>query len=543
MKKEWNVINDCRGMEEDFIIDKLLDSRGIDDYDEFLHPRQSSLIPFDEMKGLDEAAQMIFSVMDRNGTVGVHFDVDQDGISSGAIATRWLRHNGCNVETFINEGKSHGISGLDVLELDDIDLLWIVDSIDNSFEQYERILEAGVQIVITDHHIVNTELLDAINANPDIVLVSSAIDYPNPELSGAGVTWKLCQYMDTLNLDDFADTLVDLAAVGIVADMTDLSMKSKENRKICYDGFNNQNNIAIQRINGPYNFDSQAVSFGIAPLTNAAMRTRNNQLARDLFLSDDAREVSRLIKDLKRCKESQNLQVSDLLPSLYEQAESQLDKKCMYFFIDTDADVSGLIANRLLGMYQRPLFVLRERVRIDEDTGEVYAHEYSGSCRAVGIENFKSYVERTGLGWSGGHENAFGFGVEVDDFEYFQELIEDMLRDVEFVQTTDVDLWLNADEISNWLITQLKNISRISGRGFPPVTVLCSGITDYTVSTMSNGKHVKIITPNLECIRWNYDGDIDEIRGCLSLVGTLDISTFRNTGTKQLIISDWRLNQ
>lgn len=541
MKKKWKILNDCRGMDDDEIIDVLLSSRGIDDYDEFLHPKQSSLIPFLELDHIREAAKLIFDVLDRKGTVGIHFDVDQDGISSGAIATRWLKHNGCNVETFINQGKTHGIRELDVHELDNVDLLWVVDSIDNSFDEYKRILDQGVQIIITDHHLVNEELLSEINNNPDIVLISSAVNYQNPELSGSGVTWKLCKYMDTLNLDDYADTLVDLAAVGIVADMTDVGVKSKENRLICYDGFSNPQNTAIQKINGTYDFDAQSVSFGIAPLTNAAMRTQNNILAKELFLSDDPKQVSRLIKELRRCKENQNLEVSMLLGSLYQQAESQLDKKCMFFFVNTEADVSGLLANRLLGMYQRPLFVLKEKVSVNQDTGEVYAHEYAGSCRAVGVENFKAYVEQTGLGWSGGHENAFGFGVEVEDFEYFQELILESLQDVEFVQTTNIDLWLNPEDINKWLITQLKKINRISGSGFPPITVLCSNITDYTLATMSNGKHLKIITQHLECIQWNFDGDLDAIKGPLFVVGVLDISTFRNTGTKQLIISDWRV--
>ncbi|HAU85713.1 MAG TPA: hypothetical protein DCW90_09460 [Lachnospiraceae bacterium] len=541
MKKEWKILNDCRGMNDDEVIDVLLNSREIDDYDEFLHPKQSSLIPFLELDHIREAAKMVFDVLDRNGTIGVHFDVDQDGISSGAIATRWLKHNGGNVETFINQGKAHGIRELDVRELDNIDLLWIVDSIDNSFDEYRRILNQGVQIVITDHHLVPDELLSEIENNPDIVLISSAVHYPNPELSGSGVTWKLCKYMDTLNLDDYADTLVDLAAVGIVADMTDVGVESKENRLICYNGFCNPQNTAIQKINGTYDFDAQAVSFGIAPLTNAAMRTQNNTLAKELFLSDDSKEAFMLIKELRRCKENQNLEVSTLLSSLYQQAESQLDKKCMFFFVDTEADVSGLIANRLLGMYQRPLFVLKEKVRVNQDTGEVYAHEYAGSCRAIGVDNFKAYVEQTGLGWSGGHENAFGFGVEVEDFEYFQDLILESLQDVEFVQTTNIDLWLNPEDISSWLITQLKKINRISGKGFPPITVLCSGIIDYTLATMSNGKHLKINTQYLECIQWNFDGDLDSIQGPLSVVGVLDISTFRNTGTKQLIISDWRV--
>ena len=58
--------------------------------------------------------------------------------------------------------------------------------------------------------------------------------------------------------------------------------------------------------------------------------------------------------------------MADLLDGLLEQGESQLDRKCMFFMLenDTDAEITGLIGNKLLAMYQRPLFILKIKVPI-----------------------------------------------------------------------------------------------------------------------------------------------------------------------------------
>ena len=73
------------------------------------------------------------------------------------------------------------------------------------------------------------------------------------------------------------------------------------------------------------------MSFGIAPLVNASNRMNENEKAVRLFLSEDSKEITRLVNDLKLCKESQNLEIADVMPILEEQAESQIDKKVMFF--------------------------------------------------------------------------------------------------------------------------------------------------------------------------------------------------------------------
>lgn len=546
MEKKWVIKHDCRGMDTGEIIDVILADRGVEDAIALLYPTNECLIPFEKMKNIGRAASIITKNIESDGSFFVHFDTDTDGISAGSIAVRWLKEHTDRVSYGINQGKDHGVANLDLSLLKDVNVLWIVDSIETKMFPYERILENwDGQIIITDHHLVSKSMQKQMERTGAITLVSSAVDYPNPALSGSATTWKLCAYMDWLELDDYSDDLVDLASTGLIADMVDVGVESPENRYICYKGFNNQVNPALKKINGSYEFNSQAVSFGIAPLVNASNRMNENEKAVELFLSEDSKDITRLVNDLKSCKEYQNIEIADVMPELEVQAESQIDKKVMFFFVETNAEVKGLIGNKLLEKYQRPVIVLSNRIIVNEETGEIEKHEYFGSARAVGVKNFKEYVDNTGLVGSGGHENAHGLWFDAEVLEDFQNALEDALKDVEFVQETTVDIQIDQEQITDDLIRQLKMLNRISGQGWPSISVMVSGITNYEVGQMSGGKHLKLITDNgkLLLIKWNFNSDWDQFDGPVSAIGMLDSGFFGRTYYRQLIMSDFKVDK
>lgn len=528
MKKEWSIKIDGRGLEQDEIIDSLLSSRNIEDVVSFLHPSDDDMLPLEDLHNINKAAEVILDgVEDVNNTFLVYYDPDSDGCTAGSIATRYLEYLGANVFTYINEGKKHGIENFDIDMLDNIDIVWIVDSIQTSIEPYKRFLSKGVKIVITDHHLITNELCKEMK-DLGIILVSSAVDYNNPDLSGSGVTWKLCQYMDYLNLDSFSDDLIDLAATGLVADMC--NMASPENRVICDKAFKNLRNPGIKKINGSYAFVARNISFGVSPKINAANRTNHNDLAMQVFLSDDEDEIAEIVKGLNKCREEQNAIVDNVMPSLEEQAQEQFDNKCMFFFIpeDIEASVSGLIGNKLLERYNRPLCVLKKN-----------GDEYSGSMRSVGVRSFKEYCDNTGIGWCSGHENASGIGIPIVQFEDFKAAILDELANVEFVCETTADIQLDVEQVTDGLIKSLNALNRISGTGFEPITVMVE-TDDYTVSNMSGGKHLKIIDnqTGMIFVKWNYNGSWD-FDGTFKAIGTLERAHYGRNDYRQLTIQDF----
>lgn len=493
MIKQLTARIDGRQMEDDFeIIDAVLYERGIDDIIGFLKPTAENMIPFEEMKGLDRAYEIIEDAITMNEKFLVLADVDADGCCSNAIITKYLRRCGADVECIINDGKEHGAENLDLSLLDDIDVMIIVDSLNNSPEVYERIINTGTKLVVFDHHLPEQRLFDA---NLDFVLVTSAKDYPNEHLSGAGVCLKYALYADEMNLTDYADDLWVYGAIGIIADMSDMSVP--ENRYIAHRGLAQFKNPMVQKMVGNYAFDSQSVSFSIGPLVNAAMRMHENEKAMNVFLADDEDEINELVKDLKDCRERQNEVVAEMLDGLLEQGEAQLDRKCMFFILesDTDSEVTGLIGNKLLAMYQRPLFILKLR-----------DGQFCGSMRSVGTDNFLEIANTTGLCLCQGHPNAAGAFIDENKFEQFKEVIEEELKDIEFSIKIEADIELSPSQINENLIKQLNAINRISGTGFPAVKVLVR-TNDYEVSTFSSKKHLKIIDKDTDMliVKWNTD--------------------------------------
>lgn len=528
MEKILTAHIDGRNMEDDFeIIDAILDSRGIEDISDFLKPTEDDLIPFEELKGLDEAYQIIDDAITMGEKFLVLADVDADGCSSNAIITRYLRKCGADVECVINDGKKHGAEDFNLKLLDGIDVMIIVDSLNNEPEVYKRLLDTGVKLVVFDHHLPEQRLFDA---GLDFVLVSSANDYPNEFLSGAGVCLKFVQYCDYQNLTDYSDDLWVYAAIGLIADMS--SMAEPENRYIAYRGLAQFRNPMVQKMVGNYTFDSQSVSFSIGPLVNAAMRMRQNEKAMNVFLAENEDEIDELVKELKNCREEQNKIVAEMFDGMLEQGESQLDRKCMFFTLDndTDAEITGLVANKLVAEFQRPLFVLRLK-----------DGQWAGSMRAIGVENMLKIANETGLCLCQGHPLASGAFIKEDKFEQFKEVIEEELKDVEFSVNIEADIELAPNQINENLVKQLNAINRISGEGFPPVKVLVR-TNDYEVGTFSTKKHLKIIDNDTGVIivKWNcMDWQTLDNHGELVAVGVLANPIYGRKKFLQLTIDEY----
>ena len=511
---------DGRGMSNGEIIENIFDNRGVD-FDKFINPNVDDLLPAKALKNIDKAFKIVDDALADNKSFLIWADVDVDGISSAAIMFRYLMNYTDKVGVRINEGKAHGVKEYNGTEED---VIIVVDSIDY-FSYYKVMLNQGKKVIILDHHEIPNE--DLYNYDlPNIALVSSANNYPNPELSGAGVVWKFCSYLDEMNLECFAENLIDLAACGLIADMVDLNVA--ENRYICDMGLREPINPAVKAIVGSYKFNSQAVSFSIAPLVNAANRMDENEKALGLFLTDDDAEIKATIKDLKGLKAQQDSIVKNLSISVQDQIDKQKDKNVICVITKGD-NFSGLLANQIGGTYQKPVIV-----------GKVDGDFVTGSGRGgYGISDFMKVANSTELAWCAGHPNAFGIKVEKQDYVKFVHTLNDLLADATLEQSTEADVELGVNDISCDLIEAFKRVDRISGMGFPALSVCINNVTGYDVGSMSNGKHLKLSLGDLLFIKWNFHGDFEEFDGRpISVIGTLDSGYFGRTFYRQFIIQD-----
>lgn len=510
--KNYKVLNDCRQMYEDEVFDVILEQRGITNPEHFFNPTEDDLLPLDSLLRIEDAFRRVDKAIKEDEKISILFDTDLDGTSSGAIITRYLKNFTSNIKTYIDEGKQHGLIGQDIEKFHDVDLLIIVDSLDKDESQYKKLHESGTDIIILDHHAIK----EIIPYDKYAILVSSQRNYGNPQLSGAGVTWKFCKYMDEQYLTGYADELADLAACGLVGDMMDMTVM--ENRYIVSKGLSKIYNPAIKKIVGGFEFNSNAISFSVAPIINASNRIGKNDIAMKAFIEDDNKILLKYMRELKKCKDLQNEEVDRILPKAINSCEKQKDNKMMVVLIDTDYGISGLLGNKLLERYQRPILILK-------DCGDTY----KGSMRAVGVDDFRKICNESGLAKADGHELASGIEIKKELLNEFTLYIEETLSELKSDSVVDVDIQLDISDITRKMVDLIKSIDKISGANFKPIKVYINNIYDYEIGNMSDYKHLTI-KPNdyLLIIKWNYNGSFDEmedhslVNDELKVVGTVD---------------------
>lgn len=527
-KPNWNVKVNGQGTPVNDIVANFWKSRDIENPETFLNP-SGNIIAATELKNIHKAAT-IFNICKNAPSPKflIYADVDADGCSSAAILYHYLTALGVEAEVYINNKKEHGVKDAFFNTEHDENCVIVVDSINDTMDQYEKIWAQGKQLIILDHHIPS----DIIRENAEALnLVSSAIDYPNSHLSGSGVTWKFVNYLDFINGTNFADDLIDLAAVGIIADVCSVGPESMENRELCDKGFKHVLNCGIRAIVNSEELTSDSIAYSIAPLVNAANRMNENELALSLFLTDNINEAKKIVKQLTKIKEKQKTLATELFENFEQMMEPQKNNNCYYFLIDESyGTLGGLLATRASDKWKRPCIVVH-------DTPEGYA----GSMRATGVEDFRSIVNASGLADCQGHENSAGIVIYKDAFEEFKEYIEDALSQLSnFSTETIVDIKIDRMQITPFLITKLRQISRISGPGFSTPLILIENVQNYIVKRMSQGKHLCVEVPDMKFLSWNFnDWDSVEEQGQLSAIGSLDESFFAGKRSIQMILTDY----
>jgi single-stranded-DNA-specific exonuclease len=298
-------------------------------------------------------------------------------------------------------------------------LVILPDAGSNDVEFHQKLYENGITTVCLDHHIVDAEITCG------IVINNQNSDYPNKELSGVGVTWQLCRYLDSLLNTNYANQYLDLVALGNTADM--MSLQSIETKHLINKGFEPEN------IHNPFiyymwqknqfklgdHITSWGAAFYIAPLVNAIVRSGTQEEKELIFESMLVFKAFNLIPSTKRghspgeqeklveqavrtCTNVKNRQsrAQDAGMELLENKiieDNMLEHKVLLFLLEPgqiDKNIAGLCANKVASLYQRPCAIL---TRVESNSGEVSYQGSARGCDIVGVTNFKSICAGTGL--------------------------------------------------------------------------------------------------------------------------------------------------
>lgn len=492
------------------------------------------MLPFESLSNIDIASKKIQKAIKDNANIGVVWDVDMDGVSAGAIMTRYLKHFTQNTISLINQGKAHGLKEQALIE--GVDLLVACDSLSDEEDIYQGLVDRGIDVVLLDHH--------PASENSVATIVNSTVgNYGNPELSGAGVTWKMCAYLDRQMGTNYAKDLVDLACVGIIADVCSVGPESMENRCICNMGFNNLRNPALREILGKYDFNAQSVSYSIAPLINSLQRLGHNRIAIDLFLSDEPSEIRLMLSEIKEYKAEQDKIVADIFESFRVEYEGKYASygadglPPVLIGFSGHRGLSGLVATKIANHFCRPTIMLCDEL--------VNTNKLAGSMRSYGDIDLQSLINDTGLAEARGHTYAAGISVRPEDFTAFELAINEALEGLEPEVKYDVDAIVSTDLLTEDVLKAIAYVNTITGKDFPMVSVALYGL-QVDDATLMQDKHSKVVCPGLQIIKWHdktlYEATVTTSGPCVvDVIGTPELNHFAGRTTLQIIATDYNV--
>lgn len=412
--------------------------------------------PF-QLADMDKAVDRIRKAIDADEKIVVYGDFDADGVTATVLLVEALRGLGLHkrqvvpyIPNRVDEGYGLNMTALEGIRERGVSLVVSVDCGIRSRVEVNHAHDIGLDMIITDHHGLGSELPPAqaiINPNrPDSA-------YPERRLAGVGISFKVAQalrssFRERARFEE--EDLLDLVAVGTVADLVPLL---GENRVLVAEGLEaiNKNRRpgieALLQIAGMKrgNITAESIAFGLGPRINAAGRLSHAYDAARLLAavdSESAKEDARKLDRLNR----ERRQITD---QLYQKAESLIDPKdTVLIAADPEfiSGVVGLVASRLADQHYRPAIVLEKG---DEES--------RGSCRSITGFHITEALDQLSelLVRHGGHAKAAGFTIRNENLEEFHqqinEIAADKMDDRDLIPSIQVDAEVDLTDV-DWAL-------------------------------------------------------------------------------------------
>jgi len=457
----------------------------------FLNPSMQHLRPPFGLKDMDIATERIGKAIRSNEKILIFGDYDVDGVTATVVLFEFLQQAGANISYYIPHRLKEGY-GLQAHHITNyagphqFDLIITADCGTASHDAVRQARAAGIDVIITDHHITSGKLPDAAAViNPQRPDCDAGFEH----LAGVGVALALVIGLRkhlresafwTNRPEPNLKELCDLVALGTVADAVALTDENRIFTRIGLDVIRSgQNRPGMVELLRKCKIDPQLVNaedlaFQIIPRLNAAGRMDHARLATALFTvtdSEQARRIAANLNDLNiRRKKTEKDILREIRTYLSDNPEELNDKSLVLAHAEWHLGVLGIVAARLVEQYYRPVVL----ISMKDGTGR-------GSARSVpGIDLYRALTTCCEhLETLGGHAMAAGLQVKEENLLRFKQKFEETLRaqtgEKDVVPEIVIDRSLHFDEITDALIDELETL-RPFGAGNPDPLFLARNI-------------------------------------------------------------------
>ena len=556
-KYDWQIATNFS--DEDFIkkakklgletsVANLVYQRGIQTEEalrDFLEPSLDQLYDPYELHDMDKAVTRIRQAIENYEQILIYGDYDADGMTSASIVKEALEQLGAECQVYLpnrfTDGYGPNASVYKYfIENQGISLIVTVDNGVAGHEAIELAQSMGVDVIVTDHHSMPEVLPDAYAIiHPE----HPEADYPFKHLAGCGVAFKLA----TALLEEVQVELLDLVAIGTIADMVSLTDENRILVKYGLSVLKNTQRIGLQelfKIAGiqENEVDEETVGFQIAPRLNALGRLDDPNPAIELLTGFDEDEV----RDIALMINQKNEERKEIVQKIYDEAKTMVDLNKPVQVLAGEGwnpGVLGIVAGRLLEELHQPVIVLN----IENDLAK-------GSARSIeAVDIFEALDPHRDLFVAfGGHAGAAGMTLEASKLEALSQVLVAYIEDNQVDLSTKNELFLDEElSLPDLTLETLKNFEKLAPFGMDnkkPVFYL----KDFKVEnarTMGAGNthlKLKISQANVafEVVAFglgNLATEFSQTKN-LELAVTLSVNKWNGQTSLQLMLVDARVN-
>jgi single-stranded-DNA-specific exonuclease len=550
----WNLLpsipdENVGGNNIPLLIRQLLYNRGItqpSDIETFLAADERLRGDPNILPGIHEAVTRLYRALLSREKIAIYGDFDADGITATALLVQGLSMLDCDAIPYIpnriNEGYGLNLMALETLQKQGVSLVVTVDCGITAVSEIKKASRTGLDIIVTDHHVPPDDIPSAA-AVIDPKLPGS--EYPTSELAGVGVAMKLLEALFTgLGKADKLEEVIDLVALGTVADMVPLL---GENRYLVKQGLrilNNSPRLGVQEIINQTgldasNINSTSISWTIAPRLNAAGRIGDAMNSYRLLMTDSVEEARRLAGWLEQKNLERQKLTSRALERAREQVITQVNQPLL---IASDpgysAGIIGLVAGRLTEEYYKPVIVIR--------TGDRYC---GGSSRSIPEFNMIEALSKCShlLTRFGGHSRAAGLSLYTGNLPQLKqalvEIAAEELEGVDLRPKIDIDAETALPDLGGDTYSTIQKMAPF-GQGNPVPTFLSRRVEVISSSTMgSDGSHLRMRVKQgsmlFDAVGFGLGNCINEVSNYIDIAYNLELDHWNGQSKLRLNILDF----
>ncbi|MGA2371268.1 MAG: single-stranded-DNA-specific exonuclease RecJ [Candidatus Korobacteraceae bacterium] len=446
---------------------RLLVARGIQTAEQahkFLSPSLQDLHSPYLMTGLRAAVERLRAAIERGETVLIYGDYDVDGTTAIVILKTALELCGGKVEYKvphrIREGYGMRDEVIEQAAERGIRLIISVDTGIRAFAAAETAARCGVDLIVTDHHLPQSEgvpkALAVVNPN------QQGCEYPSKSLCGAGVAFKIAQaLLVESGRERLLPSFLKMVAIATIADAVPLIGESRVFAKLGLEGLRKPVNAGLRallancQLDGSRPLSAGDIAFRVAPRLNAAGRMDIAERVIELFTEKDAAKAAEMAIQLNELNGNRQQEEQRTLDEIQQKIESTPGMKEAYCLV-VDGEgwhrgVIGICATRIVERYHRPALVF--------SCADGEAH---GSGRSIGPFHLLEALESCPELFTrfGGHSHAVGCALPAERLPEVRSRLDSYARQrltpEDFIPVLEYDAEISLEDVRHdfWLALQ-----------------------------------------------------------------------------------------